>query len=287
LACKVNSIGFFSFHLHFYRFFSFFFLFLYAAPEGKRLSLKELRATCPEIQPELLTEDLVSPAVREIQATTAADFRFPDVFSMSSNVTFSEIDKRWGVAEAYKDLIATPGANPNMISPEWVKNHFRWIVWKLAATERSFPEKFGQQLCQPDNVLNQLRYRYEREINLAQRSALKKITEKDDVSTRELVLCVWDIVLNHSPPQTSSADACLLRLTDGWYSLDARVDSYLLSLVQSSKIFVGQKLKIFGAEVRSCLFLISLSTQRVYFFSLSWWASLIPVLPLKFLPVCS
>lgn len=41
-----------------------------------------------------------------------------------------------------------------------------------------------------DRVLEQLKYRYEREINLAQRSALKKILEKDEASARYMILCV-------------------------------------------------------------------------------------------------
>jgi len=80
--------------------------------------------------------------------------------------------------------------------------------------------------------------RFDKEVNQCQRSALKKITEKDDVVTREMVLCVWDI---KSGPT--------LFLTDGWYGIPAQVDKHLAALVQASKIFVGQKLRVFGAEV--------------------------------------
>lgn len=195
--------------------------------------------------------DLVLPSIWRIQGNTAASFRFSKtVFPTGPRLTFDESDQKWGWPEAYRDLV-TAGATKASISEDWVANHYKWIVWKLASQERMFPTQFGRSLCEPIKVLNQLLYRYEREINLAQRSAFKKITEKDDIAGREMVVCVWEIV---DPPLPStelksSQSSCLLRLTDGWYSLDARVDSHLLSLIQSGKIQVGQKLKIFGAEV--------------------------------------
>lgn len=40
-------------------------------------------------------------------------------------------------------LMDMPGVAPYLISGNWVYNHFRWIVWKLAAMEVAFPEEFG------------------------------------------------------------------------------------------------------------------------------------------------
>lgn len=39
----------------------------------------------------------------------------------------------------------------------------------------------------------ELKYRYDREIDRSQRSALRKILEKDDVATKRMVLCVSSI----------------------------------------------------------------------------------------------
>lgn len=41
----------------------------------------------------------------------------------------------------------------------------------------------------------------------------------------------------------------MLDLTDGWYQIPTQIDAPLSELVQSGKIFVGQKLCITGAEL--------------------------------------
>lgn len=45
----------------------------------------------------------------------------------------------------------------------------------------------------PARVMMELKYRYDREIDRSQRSALRKILEKDDVATKRMVLCVSSI----------------------------------------------------------------------------------------------
>lgn len=45
----------------------------------------------------------------------------------------------------------------------------------------------------PARVMMELKYRYDREIDRFQRSALRKILEKDDVATKRMVLCVSSI----------------------------------------------------------------------------------------------
>lgn len=57
-------------------------------------------------------------------------------------------------------LCDTPGVDPKLISEEWVYNHYRWIVWKQASIERSFPEQLGSLCLTPEQVLLQLKYRY-------------------------------------------------------------------------------------------------------------------------------
>lgn len=46
----------------------------------------------------------------------------------------------------------------------------------------------------PTRVVMELKYRYDREIDRSERSALRKILEKDDVVTKRMVLCVSSII---------------------------------------------------------------------------------------------
>nr|DBA32609.1 TPA: hypothetical protein GDO54_000387 [Pyxicephalus adspersus] len=64
-----------------------------------------------------------------------------------------------GREEFYRALCDTTGVDPKLISPEWVYNHYRWIVWKLAAMEVMFPDMFASRCLTPERVLLQLKYR--------------------------------------------------------------------------------------------------------------------------------
>lgn len=44
------------------------------------------------------------------------------------------------VARAF---MASPGVDPKLITQSWIRNHYRWIVWKLASMEKSYPQIFG------------------------------------------------------------------------------------------------------------------------------------------------
>lgn len=64
----------------------------------------------------------------------------------------------------HRSLCDTPGVDPKLMSEEWVYNHYRWIVWKQASMERSFPETMGSLCLTPEQVLLRLKYRYVREL---------------------------------------------------------------------------------------------------------------------------
>lgn len=80
--------------------------------------------------------------------------------------------------EIGNSLMASANVDPSLISQEWIRNHFRWIVWKLACMEVRLPDQFAQQCLTPWTVLTQLKYRYDREIDRCERSALKRIIEQ-------------------------------------------------------------------------------------------------------------
>ncbi|XP_059936104.1 breast cancer type 2 susceptibility protein isoform X1 [Mesoplodon densirostris] len=167
-------------------------------------------------------------------------------------------DGKAGKEEFYRALCDTPGVDPKLISRVWVYNHYRWIIWKLAAMEFAFPKEFANRCLSPERVLLQLKYRYDMEIDRSRRSAIKKIMERDDTAAKTLVLCVSEIIsLSTNISETSSSKTnsmdttkvAVVELTDGWYAIKAQVDPPLLALLKNSRLTVGQKIIIHGAEL--------------------------------------
>ena len=39
----------------------------------------------------------------------------------------------------------TPGVDPRLVSSNWFKNHYKWIVWKLASLEVVFPRQCARR----------------------------------------------------------------------------------------------------------------------------------------------
>ncbi|KAJ3344103.1 Breast cancer 2, early onset [Gonapodya sp. JEL0774] len=155
----------------------------------------------------------------------------------------------WGVKEAHRALLEA-GALETVATLRWVRNHYRWITWKLASIVRSYhqehPDVFLRYWSE-NMVLDQLKYRYELEVNQCKRSALKLIIEGDDSSTRHMVVVVK--VLHISVFAEASLTELKLELTDGWYAISATLDGPLTLAVQRGRIFVGQKLVIAGAHM--------------------------------------
>ncbi|XP_039729009.1 breast cancer type 2 susceptibility protein isoform X1 [Pteropus medius] len=167
-------------------------------------------------------------------------------------------DGKAGKEEFYRALCDTPGVDPKLISRVWVYNHYRWIIWKLAAMEFAFPKEFASRCLNPETVLLQLKHRYDIEIDRSRRSAIKKIMERDDTAAKTLVLCVSEVILSsthlsetHSG-KTSGAEAskaAVVELTDGWYAIRAQLDPPLSALLQTGRLGVGQKVVTHGAEL--------------------------------------
>ncbi|XP_010037674.2 protein BREAST CANCER SUSCEPTIBILITY 2 homolog B isoform X2 [Eucalyptus grandis] len=160
-------------------------------------------------------------------------------------------------AEAFLHMLVQSGASTQHISKGWVTNHYRWIIWKLASYERYYPATTGKFLT-TTNVLEELKYRYEREINHGHRSAIKRILEGDASPAAMLVLCVSAIHADDNlktPSSTTPSNGTLnnnamrLELTDGWYSVDALLDDLLSKHLMEKKIYIGQKIRIWGARL--------------------------------------
>ncbi|KAL5742457.1 hypothetical protein ACOSP7_029189 [Xanthoceras sorbifolium] len=158
-------------------------------------------------------------------------------------------------AEALFLMLMQSGASSQHASKEWVANHYKWIVWKLACYERCYSAKSARNFLTVCNVLEELKYRYEREVNNGHRSAIKRILEGDASPSSLMVLCISAIHKNCEPKIETSpvasngaqSNVAKVELTDGWYSVDALLDELLSKHLVAGKLFVGQKLRVWGA----------------------------------------
>lgn len=169
-------------------------------------------------------------------------------------------------------------AERDLVTLPWIKNHWALVLWKLASYVRSRPDLLHEWWTF-ERVMDQLRYRcadpasppaiaasadylscrYEREINRAERPAIKRIQEYDSPASLPMVLCVSQIRWEETPNELENAEAhdsaltiVGLELTDGWYRIRANVDRTLKSACERGKIVLGCKLAISGAKVRKC-----------------------------------
>uniref|UniRef100_A0A4W5KNP4 BRCA2 DNA repair associated n=1 Tax=Hucho hucho TaxID=62062 RepID=A0A4W5KNP4_9TELE len=174
-----------------------------------------------------------------------------------------------GKHEFHRALCDTPGVDPKLISEDWVFNHYRWVVWKRACMERAFPAVMGSLCLTPEQVLLQLKYRYDLEVDNSKRSALRKIMERDDTAVKTLALCVCGVVTKgHNPTRQSwsetktktppggaagskakSSPVGLIWLTDGWYAIKAQLDVPLTAMLHRGRLAIGGKVLVHGAEL--------------------------------------
>uniref|UniRef100_A0A663M593 BRCA2 DNA repair associated n=2 Tax=Athene cunicularia TaxID=194338 RepID=A0A663M593_ATHCN len=221
------------------------------------------------------TEELytygVSKHCIQVNSTNAESFQFliKDFFSeeyLLAGNGMQLADGGWliptdegkaGKKEFYRALCDTPGVDPKLITEAWVYNHYRWIVWKLAAMEASFPHEFANRCLTPETVLLQLKYRYDLEVDKSKRSAIKRITERDDAAGKTLVLCVSRIISLNTVVSPSSSNknveskkaAAIIEVTDGWYGIRALLDPPLKAFLHRGRLSVGQKIIVHGAEL--------------------------------------
>ncbi|CRL08503.1 CLUMA_CG021346, isoform A [Clunio marinus] len=149
-----------------------------------------------------------------------------------------------GLEEIKLSFLITPGIDPRLATDKWIENAFKMIIFKLAWLENSFEAFKKFELLSPENLLLQMKYRYEREIDRCERSAIKKIVEHDDVPCRRMVLKVFDIFPNPTGYE--------LMLSDGWYLIKASTDAALVDVIDRGKIKIGTKLITSCAELIGC-----------------------------------
>ena len=230
---------------------------------------------------ELLEAGLAS-AVVDMTSYTALTHTFTCRSSDSDNASSASA---YSASTAYYHLLDA-GCDRSLLSALWVRNHYRWIVWKLACLERSHPALLKGRCCTYYQVMAQLRKRYTAELELVRRPALAKLLEQDESAARYMILCVAailpatpatnaaaNVAADHTRGECGSDEdagvdngsddepdtelllhrkqygVCHLELTDGWYSVAARLDAPLLQQLQRGRIRIGDKLRVFNASL--------------------------------------
>ncbi|KAF6146912.1 hypothetical protein GIB67_036631 [Kingdonia uniflora] len=219
----------------------------------QRMAVREFFGGPPS-HPDVMEN--ISDKVRYMIADSAETYIFDDASGLD-NIG----------SESFRLMLAQSGASLQYASTEWVKNHYKWIVWKLACYERGYSAKGTWRYLTVSNVREELKYRYEREVNHGHRSALRRILEGDASPTSMVVLCISAI---RSIPHLNLKAECAMvphidankfndtnlhenniiakiELTDGWYSIDALLDLPLSKQLVAGKLYVGQKLRIWRA----------------------------------------
>uniref|UniRef100_A0A0C9QNW4 Brca2 protein n=1 Tax=Fopius arisanus TaxID=64838 RepID=A0A0C9QNW4_9HYME len=198
----------------------------------------------------------IDPAVTSITSSTAGNYQFnleeisrscveglilgDDALLIPNEHNFA------GITEFKRSFLASPGVDPTLVPNHWVENHYRWIVWKLASLDRlKFTSKNPPKCLTPDTILKQLKYRYDREIDHAERPVIRRILEKDDAPSRRMVLCVSKI----KKTTINNETAITMELTDGWYSVTVALDPAMMNYVLQGKIKEGVKLMTYGSQL--------------------------------------
>ncbi|KAK4478421.1 hypothetical protein RD792_013891 [Penstemon davidsonii] len=208
-----------------------------------RAYLKEYVLQSPSIQGKL---ENLPKYIRQMNPNSAESYIFQN-----------EPASGYTGTDAFHKMLTQSGASNQYLTKEWVLNHYKWIVWKLASYERCYPATFSGKLLTVSNVLEELKYRYEREVNHGHRSAIKKILDGDAPPSSMMVLCISSVDDTHERELGSQSvslegggdgRAAKIELTDGWYSVKALLDDLLSQKLASGKLFLGQKIRIWGAK---------------------------------------
>ncbi|KAG5733003.1 Breast cancer type 2 susceptibility like protein [Termitomyces sp. T112] len=159
-----------------------------------------------------------------------------------------------GPVQAFNSLLES---GCTLATQDWVNNHWGLILWKLAGMVGLDPERessTAQKRWCWNEVMRQLFYRYERELNQGKRPPLRLVTTRDAPAAYPMTLCVSDIFWGGSTYSNDNvySDAHPeLEVTDGWYRLRARIDAPMARAVRRGHIRIGRKFVFAGAHLSS------------------------------------
>ena len=150
----------------------------------------------------------------------------------------------------FRDALLRAGADAKHVTEEWTAHHYALILWKLrgydtavAAALRNHDNntRTRTRYTNVDAMARQLWVRYDTEFNFAQRSALRRVMEGDASSKLPMVLCVAS---THDSLKSMS-----IVVTDGWYTMVARIDESLQSLTAIGLLEPGTKIRVVQAAL--------------------------------------
>ena len=150
-----------------------------------------------------------------------------------------------GCAADLELALKSAGCNTDKISSVWIRNHSRWINWKLCSIERRFPRFLANRFFTYDRVVAHLCSRYRKEIEDGKRSALRQILNHDASAKRMMTLCIAQVLRK----EAESAISFSLELTDGWYSVYAEPDRFLTKKIEDGTLCEGTKVVLSQAEL--------------------------------------
>ena len=200
------------------------------APSNDRITMAELRRC--EIASSRSSTISEATRLRSFGVTSSNAVLFTFISDFGDEISWCQFREK---------MMSGTGSvgNPEYLTPSWIANHYRWIIWKLAAMERRFPSFSSGNWLTVRTVLRQLHFRYQREFEEGRRSSLKTILEGDAPSSRLVVLCISRL----------ESSANIVELTDGWYAVEAILDPEMVSLATKNKLQVGMKLCVQQASL--------------------------------------
>ncbi|EKM61613.1 uncharacterized protein PHACADRAFT_248310 [Phanerochaete carnosa HHB-10118-sp] len=163
-----------------------------------------------------------------------------------------------GPEEAFQELKAR---GCRLATLPWVENHWGLILWKLAGMVALDPQSEAdvksRRWCWAE-VVRQLLYRYERELDRGTRPPLRLIAAQDKPAGLPMVLCVSAISWpsapdtgSEVPPQMEAThnDKPEVEMTDGWYRVRVEVGDSMIRAIRRGALRVGMKVGVVGARL--------------------------------------
>ncbi|KAH7930929.1 hypothetical protein BV22DRAFT_1077497 [Leucogyrophana mollusca] len=225
-------------------------------PPANRISLG-----CSGLCPQSYTDDelgsmgLNLSELHQISLNTALFYSFHAPSSLPPEGSQpASPPKLLGHATALEELHAR---GCSLATEAWVKNHWPLILWKLAGMAALEPQREAdlhkKRWCWPE-VIRQLLYRYERDLNGSSRPPLRLISTRDAPAASPMVLCISNITWSEAGVDDDGFPTVPfpeLEVTDGWYRLRAKIDAPLARAVRNGTIRVGRKIGVAGSKLES------------------------------------